>query len=591
MFSAISTALLEFLQDGFDNKFLERLFWFGAFPAFFLAAALEKRLRPLPKAIDFVTAVFFVGWVLAWFARAYFVLFESSVSAGNRLIETVSGWPVVEKAIQYALNSYNYADGWLAPYTDYVLLVGPLILLSLFKMDKVKPKAIQMAFNSWVIIAGFVLLGLAVNVMIQNPAAALLYASAIPIVQLYGFSTSIRLQKVYTTKALFRDFELASELEEDGRMSELVRTMSLVLTITAFWFHLSVAPDTQIAFFASVIGGLLAIVGFAALVFTFTHERLPTPAMGRQIGTDTRAAQKAAGATLMCAIVGILMTDGPLTLDIREMSLVEVFRATALFVSVIGFAYAIDSALILFRHVVEVMVEVDSRETSMTVIFEEGNIPSHNSAAYKEGNGHSQLREALEHAGCATLVAKSAQWSGIFRQNNPILFLGRRGSPYQEQAIPFFNSFVERGGLLLILTDKSDLPNKLALMSSFGIQVSGRDIPHWGAAKLRKQADEELLPDRYDAYISLSLHSDEDDKVIVETTFSGADLPFVSEPLAFLRPYGKGKVIVVGSLFLFTNNNLVNHRTYHFLDRLIALAKEHFGTKQHGQITQVANEQ
>ena len=91
-----------------------------------------------------------MGWVLAWFVRAYFLLFEGAASEGSKPFETFSNGPIVENAIQYALDSYNYVDGWLAPYTDYVLLVGPLILLSLFKMDKAKPKVIQMVFNSWV---------------------------------------------------------------------------------------------------------------------------------------------------------------------------------------------------------------------------------------------------------------------------------------------------------------------------------------------------------------------------------------------------------------------------------------------------------
>ncbi|GAB5446753.1 MAG: hypothetical protein Gyms2KO_16260 [Gymnodinialimonas sp.] len=426
----------------------------------------------------------------------------------------------------------------------------------------------QFLINVWSFVA---ILGLGwtmVSATIASPYALILFAAFIPIVGLFGIFGESRFEKRYSNGLVLRDFTPVSNQRKDGLIYADTRALTLGAAITAFWFHLPLAPGTLIGFYATAIGGLLAIVGFAALVFTFTHERMPTPNMGRKIGHDTRAIQTAAGATLICAIGGMLLVDGPLTLTLREMSGLQTVQATLLVVATTGFVYAIDGALALFQRVVDVMVDVDDRDTSCTVIFEEAGTPLFQSATGDDKQGHVQMREHLELSGCKTIVAQKALWVGIAGQKNPVLMLARTNTTYRTD--PNYRHFVEQGGTLIVLADRTDLSRKRAILDMFGFDVTARASGHW-----KNVAPDGIFSERtgfaetHRVYVSLCIRPAPGDRILAETAPETPGAPFVSEPFILSRRHGEGQVILVGSLSLFSNENINERRTFRILDRLL----------------------
>ena len=562
-------AFYTYFQNGFGVPWLEQIFWVGALPTLFLVVWIDSRYKSFPKVLNFSVIV----WVLVWIGRLFVITWQYA----NGIMDAFFGLPVLDVVVLRVVAIYGELDSYLSPATGYTLLITPLAIILMVGDSKIKPKLILSALNIWVAVSFLALFAIGVDIILDNPYSIILFAAIVPIINLYGFSTSINLKKGYSKETFFRDIKIARNKTTNDRSSTIIRGLTLIAVLTSFWFYLTIDAEALIAYYAAIIAGLLAVVGFAALVFTFTYEKLPTPRLRRQIGVDTRSAQTAAGLTLISAVAGLLLIDDSLTLNVRPMDWIEIIRVTVLFFSVVGFVFAIDGILILFHHIVDIMIEVDPRETSMSVIFEERSIQKHLSANSTDVQGHADMRAYMEEAGCSVLVAKEILWSAMVKLKKTIIVFGPRLDAYNPQEFEGLHEFVEQGDILIIMTNSTDLSTKADLLSCFGIFPTVRSHSYWGAAiDLKNREGKIIWQERHNAHISLNLRPDPSDIILVETASLDPDQFFVSEPLIYAKRVGKGAVIVVGSLYLWTNQNLQKDRTYRILDRVVQFAEAHF---------------
>jgi len=569
--------IISFFYNGFASFYWNMVFWGAWIPIVLIFGFIETRVK-FPKLLDIIGSGVIGFWLFVIIIRlSVIIITYVSAQIQNEFANLKDGY-LWTFFVEKILPTYNILDGYLAPTTDFLLLFFPLIALLLFKADKIKPAFISNLLGLWTFVSMAFLIALSIGVIFSNPFAIFSFAAVIIIIQLYVFSSSAQIKKRYSKALFFLDMELAkSTTNEEERLSEFLRGLAILAAIAAFWFYLALSVEILTAFYTAIITGMLAILGFAVLVFSFTYEKLPNPHMRRQIGADTHASQKAAGITLITSLFGLLLIDGSLILNLREMGILETLRATLLLSTFIAFVFAVDSILILFKHIVDILIDFDPRNTALNVVFEEANIRPHLSATSNDAQGHAELRAYLEDAGASSLVTKYVTFSALMKQKNTVLIQGERIAEYNSSGFEAYREFVEQGDILVVLTNKQDLPKKRELLKHLGIIIHPREETYWGAAKLKIYDEHRVvLNEIHSAHISLQMTVEKSDVVLVQSASLDPSYLHVSEPLIYARPIGKGLVIVVGSLYFWTNQNLRKHRTFRLLDSVIDVIKAHF---------------
>ena len=306
--------------------------------------------------------------------------------------------------------AYQWLDGWLAPTTDFVLLFGSLIAIPFTRESQSsRAKLFTTAIGIWFFISIVICLYLAIAGLVRHPLLAIVYLGFG--LALLGFDASSKSTLKYSSEYLLRGFKIR-RIQETGLKGDPVRIALILLVVAAFWFRLSITDAVLINFYSTAIAGLLAIMGFAALVFTFAYEVIPTMRLKREVAEDTRSVQRSATTVVVASVCGLLLTNGPIVLA-PDTNLLTMLRVGIFVCAFAGLLIATDTVMTLFRHLVRVLADLGNFNAALNVYFEESRTPDANSVTSETTVGLSELRGFLEERGCNVIPLSLAPWESL----------------------------------------------------------------------------------------------------------------------------------------------------------------------------------
>lgn len=520
--------------------------------------------------------------VILWMLWAFF--------RGARAVATEYVWPavgarvagssLVSTVVGLAQSVYGFLDGFLAPATGFVLLFAPLAAAILLPgRTTLGSRFLRMLMGIAAFVSGLVLFWLAASGLAANPATALVYGGAI--LGMVGFDVSKMnsMKTRYSSENLLRGLKIRrigeAQVKDRGAT---IRTGLFIAIIAAFWFRLTLTETVLVAFYSTAIGGLLAIIGFAALVFTFTYEAIPTMRLRREVAADTRSVQQASTIVVVTSVFGLVLTDGPLVLGEHASGVMGPLHAGIFVCAFSGLLVATDTVMTLFRHVATVLADLGNANAVANICFEESRTADGDSATSDSATGLSELRNCLEERGCNVIPLADAPWASLAGTRNLILVIPRVTQALGDSLFDGYGRVIEDGNILLVLTDRQDWMHKSALVRRFGfLEPEPVDGDQW--LPVRQCIDAEnsaraigLMPS------PLVFRDTEGQFSLLEMVPVQGEAGKDRRSVAVARRHGKGWIVVVSSLLAFQNAQLQQSRdlrlVHCLLDRLIELFPE-----------------
>jgi len=476
--------------------------------------------------------------------------------------------PVVDPA-------YAALDQLLAPATPAILYFAMVVML--FKsFDWISPKTprgqgivialVSMSFGY----ASFV----AIADLIRNPWQILIYGG-------FGFGMlgmTMRggaIPREFSTDKIFNLTIRREQNEAQSNWTFFARTSLIFVTLCGFWYKLTISETVLVSFYSASIGGLLAIIGFAALVFTFTFDTINAVRFKRQIAADTKSFQQAAMVVLVAAILGLVLANGPVRLDGNGIGARDAMNVGLFVCAFNGMLVAADSVLTLFKHVVSALVDAGVEDARANVRFDECRTPAAYSILSDKNPGLSELRNLLEDGGSNVIPYTDAPFVNLAQTPNLIIVMPTIDREVPASLFQHYGQVIERGHILLVLTDQDDYAHKRALLAHFGFDEpkfleAATDLP----VHIGKRIKEDPRPM---GHIPVSILYDraEGQELLMEA--SGLLFrPDIKVPgVAVARRFGDGWVVVFSAAAALRNaklRNSFNFRVAHaLLDELVGL--------------------
>lgn len=555
-------------QALFDNSWLvawSYLIWpIGALISGRRATALN--LADEVNLIDSVIAWTFFTSIIA--SLAVIVLLAGK-AAGYFVGPLVMKVPFVPDLVRHSsdvLRSiYAWFDRSLYPATGYILYAAffwALILL----MDHVLRRSQKQPSSQligtilpliMILIVGF-LAGFALIVagegVLRNPATILIYLGF-----LTGFLSMLprmnSLANKYEPKGVIKNRKFSLQPSSKNLDHGYFHAFLAFTVLLAFWYNLTIGQNIAITFFAASIGGLLAIIGFAALVYTFSFQTISKMKYRRLISSDTKAFQFSSVIVIISSLFGLVLVDGDIYLDANAPFLRDALLAGLFVCSFCGLINAALSVMLLFKHVSEVLEQGGRDSASASIYIYEGHSSGDFSALNMEKTGLSSFREMLEDQNVNVEAIEKLNTSDFIEPYRQIIVLPRFNQDFPEKSANALQDIVGAGVILLVLCESTDLPFKKNLLLSFGFPVPAV-MKDYGNVYIPRADD----PARREIVARAKQHivfpGSTGSMPLMQTDVFDAEDGTRYEDIVVARKFGAGFVVVAGAHGIFENAEL-----------------------------------
>ena len=481
-------------------------------------------------------------------------------------------WPSVDARLGPLVQTeYGaFSETWRLA-TGFVLLCFPfLVLILLPRSDSRILRVLRVVFGTWAAVSGCIVFYLAAMGLRENPAAVFIYGGAALGLISFDLSKLNTMATRYSSESLLRGFKIRRIERAWVDRTIVVRFGLFIAIIALFWFGLSLSETVLTTFYSAAISGLLTIIGFAALVFTFIYEAIPTMRLRREVAADTRTVQQAATIAVVASVFGLIFTKGELTLGASHPDFMGALRAGLFVCAFSGLVLATETVMMLFRLVATVLADLGNANAPATVIFEESRTPDVNSATSEAATGLSELRNCLEERGCNVIPLADAPWESLAGTRHLILVIPRVDQVLGNALFQGYARVIEDGNILLMLTDPQDWEHKRDFAQHFGFSepelVEGENWLPVRCAESDGSAGRSIgavptpliFPQNAGEISLFELASGEPDA-------NGAITP---RPVAVARQLGKGWVVIASSVPAFQNAQLQQSRDFRLVHAL-----------------------
>ncbi len=469
--------------------------------------------------------------------------------------------------VLYSASAISYIAEFFGDYTNYVLFFFPFYVILLAAVgNKSLSKILSAIIGIWVFISIVFCLRYIISTFLLNPLSLMFFVLICFLVSMFN---SASLEKDYGRWTPLAGLRLRALHKEANKRLSLARQGAMVGLASAFYLGLTISPGVQISYYMALLSGLLAIIGFLALIFTFTFEMLNSHSIRRSIAADTKRAQSAMMVLVGFSIVGLFVSDIPLNFDLLAIDATNIVGMAIFSFCVIGGAAAIDFTMDFFHRIVDFVTDNNiASSTGMSFAFAEMNTATASSSVSLGPTGLATMRTHLEEKGDRVLAIEKADAVSLRRLGRTVIVLPRVSSAVSRADAEFYRNFVKRGNGMLILADQSDVEHKKELLSVFGVEA-------WPVPKelekiqpiflnLSKEFELDEIGDFRPALrapIMLRFSPD----VIAEAKKEGVDLSAENYSLIF-REVENGLVAVVGSIDHWANQNISTGDSVLFLD-------------------------
>lgn len=452
---------------------------FGWLPLLLLSFALFSKERQANAKLQLfggAAATFSILWLLAliWTWLASLIL--PRLHAIYLDIEVK--FPLLNVFRGFFSDVYPALDHAFAPATGNMLLAMLIVAVMIIAASS---KLSRRVGFFWVSVLAILLLTANAWIVGRLLSEPLLLLSAL------GFSIGVRplfggSQSVFALfdKSTNRSLRVKNAIRLEYDFDLPIRLCFIWLIFTLFWYPVVVPSEVQLAFFSAAIGGLLAIVGFAALVFTFSYEQIRTARLRQVLARSTTDFQVAALPVIIASIFGLLMTSGDLQFS---QAGTNAWQATRVGIGLCAFSgLLISTHLILrtFREVTLGLAKLRSGEESANIFFEESLVDPRQSSTSGGYLGLLEMTHILEDAGCSITPIIGIDPGALLSTKRAILIIPKSTAEVPQSSFESIKQVVGNGAILWIMTDESDWKYKQNLLSYFGfpspkIETSGGD--------------------------------------------------------------------------------------------------------------------
>jgi hypothetical protein len=535
-----------------------------------LSGSLRNTTRPALKAIR--RGFTFVAWL--WFLGVI-------VYGGYRLFWTEhgvdTGYPF-RLAMGYLRDIYGFIGGYLGRWTDEVIYLTPIMVMSGFGLLNIKLKQpLEGILTVWFVAVFFYFLYWCILQVYSNPPSLIIFAVFIYILNLFN---DVMKAGRYSTTTIIRGLQFrAASLSDTTQRTMAIRQLAMLAGLVAFWYQYEISKDSLAELYAALFSGLLTIIGFAALIFTFAFEHIPTPRMRRAMAEDIKAIFRDVGLVCVFAVIGLLfLSNSAVRFSLGSVDITGAFAVSVLCCSALGTLLAVESTVKLFQQLIDVVSGVRFG-AKITVAFDEIRTSQSDSAVSDAGTGLSQLRAHVEDKGYSAVSIEQANISGLGRLRNAILVIQRVSHAVSPDDAMVYRRFAERGEVLFVLMDAVDFEHKKSLLTCcnivaqpfpFGegearsVSVSQIFLPGFSPlGALRMNLENPVFFSEYERHVSEVANSD-------RPTPTGAHAPVI-----IVAPVGAGLIFFVGGVRQWTNDQLGNESNVDFLDSLLDYADKH----------------
>lgn len=443
--------------------------YFGWLPLLLLSFPLLSRVRPgeastKQQLFGGVAATFSILWLLAliwtWLASLTLPRLHAIYLGAE------AKFPFLSVFRGFFNDAYAAVDSVFAPATENMLLailiVGVIVYTSSSRLSRPAGLIWGIALVILLLTANSRTIGrilseplLLLSALGFSIGARPLFGGSSSVFALFDRSTD-RSLKVKNAIKIQYDFDLP------------IRLCFIWLIFTLFWYPVNVSSEVQIAFFSAAIGGLLAIVGFAALVFTFSYEQIRTARLRQVLARSTTDFQAAALPVIIASIFGLLITSGDLQFSHAGT---DAWQATRIGIGLCAFSgLLISTHLILrtFREVTLGLAKLRSGETSANIFFEESLVDPRKSSTSGGDDGLLELTHILEDAGCSITPVIGIDPGALLSTKRAVIVIPKSNAEVPRSSFENIKQLVGNGAILWIMTDESDWKNKQELLSHFG---------------------------------------------------------------------------------------------------------------------------
>lgn len=442
---------------------------FGWLPLLFLSFPLLSKERPgeassKQQLFGGVAATLSILWLLAliwtWLAsltlpRLYAIY-----------LGTEAKLPFLQVFRGFFNDAYDTIDNVLAPATDNMLLaaliVAVIVYTSSTKLSRPAGLLLGSALSILLLIANSRIIG---RILSEPPLLLSAIGFAIGARPLFGSSSSVF---VLFGKSTDRSLKVKNAIKVEYDFDLPIRLCFIWLIFALFWYPVVVTSEVQIAFFSAAIGGLLAIVGFAALVFTFSYEQIRTARLRQVLARSTTDFQVSALPVIIASIFGLLITSGNLQFS---QAGTDAWQATRIGIGLCAFSgLLISTHLILrtFREVTLGLAKLRSGEASANIFFEESLVDPRQSSTSASDFGLLEMAHVLEDAGCSITPIIGIEPGALLSTRRAVIIIPKSTAKVPQSSFESIKQLAGNGAILWIMTDESDWKNKKELLSYFG---------------------------------------------------------------------------------------------------------------------------
>lgn len=519
--------------------------------------------------------IFFVMWAIGSLILVAIGLSEKVLgNIADQIVPLVAQVGPINNSIA---RLYGELDAALAPATLNVLI---LILISTLILKEFRYGKFGFLFFSILIVLLSVAIALGAVAVLRAPFTLMVYAGLymglVPALsRLESFTDN------YGINAIWRGIKVRQS-------KEVFKSHSIVLVVFAwcsfaflgFWYRITVAEEVQIALYAAAIGGLLAVAGFAALVFSFSFEMIAVRKIRRAIADDTKSFQGAVLLVIVTSVIGMLLSNGPIVLRLDETSFLMAARAGLFVCAVSGLFVATASVLLLFSSIANILTYSADHNERLAVLVIEDFDCSETSIHSAQPKGYAELRNYLERQGCSVTAAETGNSSPMLELGRPVAILPRHSKDLSERVVKFLLEYVQNGGVLWIFSDPTDWAHKRGITRQLGYYGQSFD----GVAGLTQvyPASKQDWSSNSDMIIvdNPLLFSESENTVALMRSLRGARSPELdANCVAMHWERGQGLVILSGCLTSIENRLFANLQNAQSLKLLIETTERFYDGK------------
>lgn len=439
--------------------------YFGWLPLFMIAMTFENKTKPSKNSPLYyfwsMLGVIAILWCIGLLTH-YFLLKVAPY------VQTAFGYTAERLAPTWTDGTlfqvqFGWIDEALQPATANMLLAAALVLFMIL-LNTVKAPRWRGA-----VVSVFVILAL-----IANSRIVLAFLDQpLDLLPLFGFMLGAR--SLATGKSsILNILQGAAQRGLAVKDAEAVnysldlplRLLFVWMLVAVFWYPVTISVEIQIAFYSAAIGGLMAVIGFAALLFTFSYEQIKASRLRRDLARNTSEFQSAALPVVIASIFGLATATGGITFQAAGTSVEQAIRAALALCAFSGLIISTQLIMRTFHEFTLGMASLKRSDAIANIFIEESLSDSACSSSSEHGRGLLEFINLMEDQGCNITRIDGLSRGALLSSRRSILILPPSKAEVPAAMFEDIAMFVFNGGILLVLTGSNDLDRKAPLLKA-----------------------------------------------------------------------------------------------------------------------------